>query len=141
MAGTVIGGQRAKETNVSKYGEDYYRNIGAKGGSAKVPKGFAVNRSLARTAGQKVAQYRGGVKMQIDAKHIPTAYEIETSVSPKCNHLSSEVLEVDDYAWGSGSDGEMEMYDTISYVLVCRNCGKILEDRYNGEFDEYTDVE
>lgn len=32
MAGTKIGGQRAAETNKSKYGSDFYKNIGAKGG-------------------------------------------------------------------------------------------------------------
>lgn len=51
MAGTKAGGKIARETNIRKYGEDYYRNIGSMGGKAKVPKGFAVNRELAKKAG------------------------------------------------------------------------------------------
>ena len=42
MAGTLLGGKRASETNKRKYGEDFYRNIGRMGGVAKVPKGFAL---------------------------------------------------------------------------------------------------
>jgi len=41
MAGTIAGGKQASITNRNKYGEDYYKKIGQKGGSAKVPKGFA----------------------------------------------------------------------------------------------------
>ena len=52
MSGTIEGGRAAAETNVKKYGEDFYRNIGAKGGKAKVPKGFALNKELAASAGR-----------------------------------------------------------------------------------------
>jgi general stress protein YciG len=41
MAGTVIGGARAAATNKSKYGEDFYQKIGAKGGAKSVTGGFA----------------------------------------------------------------------------------------------------
>ena len=37
----------------ARYGEDYFRNIGRKGGLKKVPKGFAANPELAREAGSK----------------------------------------------------------------------------------------
>lgn len=41
MAGTKAGGAKARETNVRKYGADYYRRIGAEGGKKKSPlKGF-----------------------------------------------------------------------------------------------------
>ena len=43
MAGTVAGGMAAKETNLIKYGADFYSRIGKIGGSAKVPKGFAIS--------------------------------------------------------------------------------------------------
>lgn len=32
MAGTKTGGQKARDTNIRLYGEDYYKNIGAAGG-------------------------------------------------------------------------------------------------------------
>jgi len=42
MAGTKAGGAKAAATNKAKYGDDFYTNIGAKGGKALVPKGFAM---------------------------------------------------------------------------------------------------
>lgn len=54
MAGTREGGKATRETNYKKYGRDFYKRIGAIGGSNAVkPKGFAVNRELARIAGAK----------------------------------------------------------------------------------------
>lgn len=53
MPGNKIGGLRAAYTNKSRHGEDYYAVIGALGGSRKVPKGFALDRELARSAGAK----------------------------------------------------------------------------------------
>jgi len=53
VAGTAEGGIKASIVNKEKYGADFYRNIGAKGGSAQVPKGFASNRKLASEAGRK----------------------------------------------------------------------------------------
>lgn len=40
---TPRGGDLVRETNYRKYGKDYYREIGRKGGSTKtdLPKGFA----------------------------------------------------------------------------------------------------
>ena len=42
MSGTRSGGIKASETNKKKYGSDFYREIGRKGGKACVPKGFAI---------------------------------------------------------------------------------------------------
>jgi general stress protein YciG len=53
MSGTKAGGIKTRETNIKKYGNNYYAEIGRTGGLAKVPKGFALNRELARTAGAK----------------------------------------------------------------------------------------
>lgn len=52
MSGSKIGGQRAAETNKAKYGEDFYKNIGKKGGQSSTTGGFFANRELARTAGR-----------------------------------------------------------------------------------------
>ena len=57
MVQTKEGGLKAAKSNLEKYGEDYYRNIGSLGGRAKVPKGFALNRERASIAGRK-----GGLK-------------------------------------------------------------------------------
>lgn len=41
MAGTIEGGRKAAELNKKKYGEDFYKNIGALGGKQGVTGGFA----------------------------------------------------------------------------------------------------
>lgn len=51
MAGTKQGGKNAAVSNKEKYGDDFYKRIGSKGGKAKVAKGFALNRELASKAG------------------------------------------------------------------------------------------
>lgn len=56
MSGTKAGGQKTRETNKRKYGENFYQEIGHIGGSRKVPKGFALNIERAREAGRKGGQ-------------------------------------------------------------------------------------
>jgi hypothetical protein len=41
MAGTIEGGRRAAETNMKKYGPDFYKKIGSKGGKSGNTGGFA----------------------------------------------------------------------------------------------------
>ena len=53
MSGTKVGGAKAAATNKAKYGEDFYRNIGRKGGANGHTGGFASNPELARIAGRK----------------------------------------------------------------------------------------
>lgn len=53
MAGTKTGGARAAETNKAKFGPDFYREIGRKGGKVGRTGGFYANRELAREAGRK----------------------------------------------------------------------------------------
>jgi general stress protein YciG len=57
MAGTRIGGLKAAEKNKLNYGEDFYREIGSRGGKKSRTGGFFANRELARIAG-----YKGGKK-------------------------------------------------------------------------------
>lgn len=53
MPGTRSGGLKAARTNKQKYGKDFYKINGRKGGIAKVPKGFALDPALAIAAGAK----------------------------------------------------------------------------------------
>ena len=53
MAGTREGGLKAAQTNKLKHGADFYRKIGTTGGRNGNTGGFAVNRELARIAGEK----------------------------------------------------------------------------------------
>ena len=57
MAGTKAGGQAAAATNKAKYGPDFYKKIGARGGKIGRTGGFYANRELASIAGRK-----GGLK-------------------------------------------------------------------------------
>ena len=53
MSGTKAGGLKARDANLERYGADFYRNIGRKGGQNGHTGGFAANRELARIAGAK----------------------------------------------------------------------------------------
>lgn len=57
MSGTREGGRKAAQTNKLLHGEDFYKEIGRKGGKNGHTGGFAANRELARIAGA-----RGGKK-------------------------------------------------------------------------------
>ena len=54
MAGTKAGGLKAAKTNKEKYGENWYKEIGSKGGSGRRPetRWFHNHRELARTWGR-----------------------------------------------------------------------------------------
>jgi len=64
MAGNTIGGQKARNTNYERYGRDFYKRIGAKGGRNSTTGGFAANPELAKIAGRK-----GGKKSQRGESH------------------------------------------------------------------------
>ncbi len=51
MAGTKAGGQNTRQTILERYGEDYFKKIGAIGGKKSRGGGFAANRELASRAG------------------------------------------------------------------------------------------
>ena len=53
MAGTKAGGRKVATTNKEKYGDDFYKRIGAMGGKVGRTGGFFANRELAREAGRK----------------------------------------------------------------------------------------
>ena len=54
MSGTVAGGIKTREIFYEKYGRDYFKNIGRKGGKACNPyKGFGSSPERAMEAGRK----------------------------------------------------------------------------------------
>lgn len=53
MAGTKEGGRKAAARNIERYGENYYKIIGARGGKNGTTGGFYANPELARIAGAK----------------------------------------------------------------------------------------
>ena len=71
MAGNKAGGIKTKKTMLERYGKDFYREIGAKGGKAGHTGGFYANRELAKTAGAK------GGRISKRGRAIPYSGEIE----------------------------------------------------------------
>lgn len=61
---TETGESKIRKTIEERYGKDYWRKIGSKGGKATGMKGFALNPELARAAGRKGGKIstRAGVK-------------------------------------------------------------------------------
>lgn len=53
MSGTKTGGKKAAMTNKRLYGNDFYKELGRKGGKNGHTGGFAANPDLARIAGAK----------------------------------------------------------------------------------------
>jgi uncharacterized protein len=55
MSGNHEGGLKAAQ-KIKERDPDYYKRIGSIGGKKKVPKGFALDRERAKTAGRKGGQ-------------------------------------------------------------------------------------
>lgn len=53
MAGTKEGAQKARKTLYERYGKDWYKTIGQKGGKNGHTGGFYANPELAKAAGRK----------------------------------------------------------------------------------------
>lgn len=81
MSGTKAGGIKAAKTNLEKYGADFYKRIGHKGGKNGHTGGFAANRELARTAGAKGGKISKRGPAKKDGKN--KAEKTETIVTPE----------------------------------------------------------
>lgn len=80
MAGTKAGGAKAREANLKRYGEDFYKRIGAIGGRNGHTGGFAANPELARIAGAKGGHIsrRGPAKKDKDIDEMERILEEES---------------------------------------------------------------
>lgn len=62
MAGTKAGGKKAAQTNITKYGKDFYRNLGRIGGRNSTTGGFAdPNPGKDGLTGPERAKYYGRI--------------------------------------------------------------------------------
>lgn len=96
MSGTLRGGKRAAITNKEKYGENFYREIGRKGGSKPntKPKGFAANPALAKEAGRK-----GGKISKRGKSTRPYKKRIKVVVPPIVEELPIEEPKKKGFKW------------------------------------------
>lgn len=85
--GKVEGGKKAAKTVKERYGEDHYRRMGHKGGLARVPKGFAINRELAAEAGTKGG--RLGAPGLLDCNHVDEEFYQEGRWYARCQKCKS----------------------------------------------------
>jgi general stress protein YciG len=58
MSGNPTGGKLAAETNKNRYGQNFYKRIGALGGKKSTGGGFAASQERAVEAGRKGAKIR-----------------------------------------------------------------------------------
>lgn len=68
---------KARETNYERYGKDFYRIQGQKGGQAGHTGGFAANPALASIAGAK----GGRISRRGPAKHKKIRVEVNTETN------------------------------------------------------------
>lgn len=79
MAGNKAGALKARDANLRRYGADYYKRIGQKGGQTSKLGGFHANRELARIAGRK-----GGLVTKKDYhKHAKGTVASQQAVQPR----------------------------------------------------------
>ena len=80
MSGTKLGGEKAAMKNKEKYGEDFYKRIGAKGGAKSHPetRPFFVDPEKAREAGKK-----GGLKSRRGPAKNPRKKTVAEKVEPQ----------------------------------------------------------
>lgn len=87
MSGTKAGGKKTAKTIMKKYGKDFYKIQGAKGGRNGHSGGFASNPELARIAGAKGGKKSrrtgikngegGGRKKKVESAPEPEFIDIE----------------------------------------------------------------
>lgn len=79
MSGTVAGGKKAAATNMKKYGKDFYKKNGKKGGQNGHTGGFYANHELARIAGAKGGKKsrRGPAKKKAKIASIDSNVNVE----------------------------------------------------------------
>lgn len=101
MPGSRIGGLKTASTLKAKYGDDFYKVIGARGGKASSTGGFYANPSLAQKAGrlgglksrrgkslkttQRVKQAKDMRDNGATLKEIAEALDV--TISTACNYL------------------------------------------------------
>jgi len=94
VSGTKVGGSKARETNIAKYGSDFYAQIGRIGGHNGNTGGFAANPELAKEAGRLgglKSKRTKGVRRNIAAEQ----RDIELKIADFKEKLANTRIEID----------------------------------------------
>lgn len=104
MPGNRIGGLKCAATNKAKYGDDWYKKIGAIGGRNGIGKGgFASNHTLAQLAGAKGGRLSRRGKSPKTIESIRRAKELrEHGITVKNIAVAMQVTESTIYRWLEG---------------------------------------
>lgn len=103
MPGTVAGGLKCAATNKAKYGDDWYKKIGAIGGRNGNTGGFASNHTLAQLAGAKGGRLSRRGKSPKTIENIRRAKELrEHGITVKNIAVAMQVTESTIYRWLEG---------------------------------------
>lgn len=93
MAGTIEGARKAKARIIARYGEDYFKKIGHKGGSISRGGGFAADHELAARAGRIGGRIsRRGPSKKTTGK----CRTIKSEVAPVSRKIEVEYVETSD---------------------------------------------
>jgi general stress protein YciG len=93
MAGTQTGGLKAAKTNKERYGDNYYAEMGRKGGKRGHGGGFASNPALARMAGAKGgsrSKRAGGMQKKLKEIFEPFIRD-EIEKGSSINHIATKI--------------------------------------------------
>jgi general stress protein YciG len=94
MAGNVLGGRKAANTNKSKYGVDFYGQIGRKGGKISRGGGFAYDKVGAdgltgRQRAVEAGRLGGTVSRKRSTAHLHEAQELRATVQANPEYLKN----------------------------------------------------
>lgn len=100
MSGTVEGAAKARDTNIRKYGQGFYKRIGAKGGTASNTGGFAYLKRIGDLDKIRLAGAKGGAISRRGAsiKYSPNAGEgFDKGLHPAHKAWLKDKIVDDDY--------------------------------------------
>lgn len=138
--------KQSKYDKRQTHGEDYYKNIGKIGGSAKVKKGFGKNPQLASIAGKKGGRATPYAELSLsatehikrvllknekfDVKEEKSRYEVTMngsilSVIPRYNGRIKKAVPRDDLSGRVMATKDMSVLETLKVMIV--------EGMYRGE--------
>ena len=98
MSGTLAGGKKTAQTNKEKYGENYYKELGRKGGSVHHPetRWFNNHRDLAQKWGKKGGKISKRGKAKLSKNDFQVIVKTSNLIKKYYPDLLRELAEYDE---------------------------------------------